>query len=76
MVFGLLTDFGRRPEWLPLREAEQTSPGMVTAGTTFREVNRILWRNTEVRLVVLEAVERRRLTYRSERGGSFVAEVG
>jgi len=74
-VFALISDFGRRPQWLDLVSAEQTSDGPVGPGTTFREVNRILGRDKEVRFEVLELVPSQRLVYQSEPTGGFAARV-
>lgn len=74
-VFELLTDFARRPQWLNLRGAEQTSQGTVCQGSTFSEANRILGRTKTVRFEVLASSPPRVLSYRSVEAGIFTAVV-
>lgn len=45
-AFALITNFERRPEYLPILEIKQTSQGAMGVGTTYDQVAKMMGRDT------------------------------
>ncbi len=72
-VFGYLADFPRHSEWAQHRlKVEQTSPGAVGRGTTFKSVGHQMGRDSEDSVTVTEFVPNQKIAFEAEgREGRF-----